>query len=204
MEQKSAEWFKARLGKITGSGVAALLTKSRKKDELFGETAKTYITEKVVELLTGQSKDVFENTAMRWGNDHEDEARSLYAFIHSADVKEVGFVYLDKYTGCSPDGLVGSDGLIEIKCPYNSINHYNTVVDGDVPVAYMPQVIFNMWVTNRAWCDFISYDPRFKKNSMSVIRVKMSDHIDYLENLVSRVALAREEIEKRLVEFYGV
>jgi putative phage-type endonuclease len=158
VEQRSEEWFKARLGKVTASRVADVLAKTKT-----GASASrtNYLTELVVERLTSQQSEFFTNEAMQWGTDTEPQARMAYEAEKGVLVDEVGFIDHSSILnfGCSPDGLVGEDGLIEIKCP-NSKTHIETILSGKAPSKYIPQMQTQMAVTGKAWCDFVSFDPR--------------------------------------------
>jgi hypothetical protein len=165
--QRDDDWYAARCGKATASRFKDAIatkkqTEKQKKDNLPGDPMQAqldYLTELVVERLTGRPVQKFTTAAMLWG-DHEPEARTAYEQITGTEVEETGFVAHDVlYAGCSPDGLVDWDGLIEIKCPYNSAVHIETLLGG-MPTDHMPQVQGQMWITGRQWCDFVSYDPR--------------------------------------------
>jgi putative phage-type endonuclease len=155
--QRSEDWYAARLGKATASrfkdAIAVL------KSGAPAQAQRDYVTELVVERLTGQRVQKYVTAAMQWG-DHEPEARAAYERITGRIVEETGFVAHDTLmAGCSPDGLVDWDGLIEIKCPWNTANHIETLLNG-MPTEHIPQVQGQMWITGREWCDFVSYDPR--------------------------------------------
>ena len=155
--QRSEDWYAARLGKATASrfkdAIAAL------KSGAPAQAQRDYLTELVVERLTQQPIQRFQNAAMQWG-DHEPEARTAYERITGRIVEETGFVAHDTLmAGCSPDGLVDWDGLIEIKCPWGTANHIETLLNG-MPAEHIPQVQGQLWITGREWCDFVSYDPR--------------------------------------------
>lgn len=198
VKQNTEEWLRVRLGKITGSGVAPLLTKGRKKDEYFGAGANTYIDEKVTEILTAAIPDQNSGRACEWGNEHEDEAIEVYELETWQKVERKGFYEGTPFIGCSPDGVVGN-GIIEVKCPYNSVNHYKVLKSGEIPKEYKPQVFFNMWVTDSEWCDFISFDPRFKgENKLVIIRVTREENEEYIENMAERVRAAAKIIEEDL------
>jgi hypothetical protein len=112
------------------------------------------------ERLTGQPVQRLDTAAMAWGRDQEAAAAALYADRTGAQVEEIGFVrHPHLEAGCSPDGLIDWDGLIEIKCPFNPINHVETL-EGGVPAEHIAQIQGQMWVTGRTWCDFVSFDPR--------------------------------------------
>ena len=156
--QRDADWYSARLGKATASrfkdAIAAL------KSGAPAQAQRDYLTELVVERLTQQPIQRFQNAAMTWGTEQEPAARAAYERVTGRIVEETGFVAHDTLmAGCSPDGLVDWDGLIEIKCPWNTANHIETLLNG-MPAEHIPQVQGQMWITGREWCDFVSYDPR--------------------------------------------
>jgi putative phage-type endonuclease len=180
MEQRTEEWFSARLGKVTASRVADVLAKIKS-----GESAsrKNYKMELVVQRLTGKAGESFTNAAMEWGTEQEPFARMAYEAHTGTFVKEEGFV--DHPTiegfGCSPDGIVG-DGLIEIKCP-NTANHIETVLENKAPSKYIPQMQCQMACTGAKWCDFVSFDPRVPEDlQLFVVRVERDqEYIDSME-----------------------
>jgi hypothetical protein len=166
-DQRTEDWYAARLGKATASRFKDAIatkkqTEKQKKDGLPGDPMQAqldYCTELVVERLTGQRAQKFVTAAMQWG-DHEPAARAAYERVTGRIVEETGFVAHDTLmAGCSPDGLVDWDGLIEIKCPFNTANHIETLLNG-MPAEHTAQVQGQMWITGREWCDFVSYDPR--------------------------------------------
>lgn len=185
MEQRSEEWFQARLGKVTASKLSDVMSTTKS-----GESAyrRTYRHQLVTERLTGKQTEIYINQAMQHGMDTEDEARDFYVFKH-ADVKEVGFV--DHPTidmaGASPDGLVGDDGLIEIKCRQPQ-NHTETLISHQIPSRYKLQMYWQMACTGRKWCDYVSYCPSFPESlKMVVIRLQWDDEqIKLLEESVTK------------------
>ena len=180
MEQRTEEWFAARLGKVTASRVADVLAKIKS-----GESAsrKNYKMELVVQRLTNKVGESFTNAAMEWGTEQEPFARMAYEAYTGTFVKEEGFV--DHPTiegfGCSPDGIVG-EGLIEIKCP-NTANHIETVLENKSPSKYIPQMQCQMACTGAKWCDFVSFDPRVPEDlQLLVVRVERDqEYIDAME-----------------------
>jgi putative phage-type endonuclease len=180
MEQRTEEWFAARLGKVTASRVADVLAKIKS-----GESAsrKNYKMELVVQRLTNKVGESFTNAAMEWGTEQEPFARMAYEAHTGTFVKEDGFV--DHPTiegfGCSPDGIVG-EGLIEIKCP-NTANHIETVLENKAPSKYIPQMQCQMACTGAKWCDFVSFDPRVPEDlQLFVVRVERDqEYIDSME-----------------------
>ena len=156
--QRDADWYAARCGKVTASRFRDAM--ATLKNGQPAQAQRDYLTELVVERLTGQPVQKFTTAAMLWGTEQEAAARAAYEQNTGTEVEETGFVAHDTlYAGCSPDGLVDWDGLIEIKCPYNSAVHIETLLGG-MPTEHMPQVQGQMWITGRQWCDFVSYDPR--------------------------------------------
>lgn len=170
MDQRSEEWYSARLGKVTASRLSDVLATIKT-----GEAAAraNYRIELVAERLTGKSTPGFTSAAMQWGVDCEPMARSAYETETGLIVTEVGFV--DHPTiamaGASPDGLVGDDGLIEIKCP-DTKTHIETLTSKKAPSEYIPQMQWQMACTGRQWVDFVSFDPRLPEHLMlEIIRV---------------------------------
>ena len=154
VEQRSPEWLALRRGVITASAADRLLTPAKLRE---------YALELAAEALVSEMPSQPITAPMQWGIDHEDAARLRYAFECDVHVTQIGFAWHDEwegYVGCSPDGLVGDDGLVEIKCP-SSKRHLEYLTSCECPKDYLPQVQFQLWVTGRAWCDFVSYDPRF-------------------------------------------
>lgn len=158
MEQRSADWFAARLGKVTASRIADVCAKTKTG---WGAGRANYRAQLVAERLTGQQQDSFTNAAMQWGIDTEEQARTAYAFLHGQKVVEEAFVIHPRIGmgGASPDGLVGDDGLVEIKCP-NTATHIDTLKGQAIPAKYIGQMDWQMACTGRQWCDFVSFDPR--------------------------------------------
>lgn len=174
MEQGSEAWLLARAGKVTASRVADLMARTKTG---YGASRANYLAELVAERLTGQPAARFLNDAMRWGTDQESNARAAYAFAYGVEIEETGLVMHPRIAdlGASPDGLVGKDGLIEIKCP-NTATHIDTLLSKAVPQKYVLQMQTQMACTGRGWCDFISYDPRMPAEmQMWVQRVPRDD-----------------------------
>ena len=158
MIQGSEEWHEARLGKVTASRIADMMARTKTG---WGAGRANYMAELLCERLTGSAEDRFTNAAMAWGTETEPQARAAYEFITGRAVEEVGFVDHPSIAmaGASPDGLVGDDGLIEIKCP-NTATHIETLLTETIPSKYRMQMLWQMACTGRAWCDFASFDPR--------------------------------------------
>lgn len=174
LDQGSAEWLAARAGMITASRIADLMAKTKT-----GESASrgNYRAQLVAERLTGKPQDSFSNAAMQWGTEQEPMARSAYEILRGEMIEQVGFVphpEIDK-SGASPDGLIGNDGLIEIKCP-NTATHIEYAVSGKPPTKYLLQMLWQMECTGRKWCDFVSYDPRMPPDmQLFIVRINRDD-----------------------------
>ena len=158
MEQGTEEWFTIRIGKVTASRVADVIAKTKTG---YSATRDNYMAQLVCERLTGQKGESFSNAAMQHGTDTEPLARAAYEALKDVLVDEVGFVPHPsiEMAGASPDGLVGDDGLLEIKCP-NTATHIETLLSQSVPGKYNTQMQFQMACTGRQWCDFVSFDNR--------------------------------------------
>jgi len=174
MEQKTDEWFTARIGKVTASRVADLMAKTKTG---YSASRDNYMAQLVCENLTKTKADGFTNAAMEWGTEQEPFARAAYEAKTGEMVEEIGFVPhpLIEWAGASPDGLVGPDGLVEIKCP-NTATMIDTLLTGKVPGKYNIQMQFQMACTGRHWCDYVVFDPRMPaKAQLFVKRVYRND-----------------------------
>ena len=187
MEQRSPEWYATRAGKVTASRVADLMARTRTG---WGASRANYMAELIVERLTGQPADSYQNAAMRWGIETEPQARDAYQFFADVDVVQVGFVDHPRIamSGCSPDGLIGDSGLVEFKCPATS-THIETLLTGAVPARYATQMLWQMACTERQWCDYVSFDPR------------MPEHVRYWCKRVHRDEKLIEELEREVGAF---
>lgn len=193
MEQRSEEWFKARLGKATGSRFNDVMTTLRSGGE--AAARKNYRAELVAERLTGVRNEMWTSPAMQWGIDNEPLARLAYELETGNEVEDAPFVpHPEMEAGVSPDGYIGKDGLIEIKCP-NTATHIETLKKSEVPRQYIAQVQGQLWITGRKWCDFVSFDPRLPENAqMIVVRVE-SDPV-YQAELEDEITDFLEGVDK--------
>ena len=172
-EQGSAEWFSERLGKVTASRVADVIAKTKTG---WGASRANYMAQLVAERLTGAPQESYTNAAMQWGIDMEPDARAAYSFYADCDVSPVGFVphqYI-AMSGASPDGLIGEDGLVEIKC-LNTATHIDTLLSKRVPEKYVTQMMWQMACTGRKWCDFVSFDPRMPEHMRMFVQRRERD-----------------------------
>ena len=194
IQQKSPEWFNIRKGRITSSEVWKIMGEGKSKTESLSETAKSYLLEKVSEKLGGFSSPAL-GQALDWGTDLEDTARDIYKAATGLDVQPCSFYTVGNHYGGSPDSIVNPDGTLEIKCPYNSVNHFKYgLITSDAEfkkasTAYYYQCISHMAVTGAKWCDFISFDPRVSTDYMMFIYRLHRDE-DEIKNMLSRVDIA--------------
>lgn len=193
--QRSTDWFKIRLGCVTGSGVTNIFSKTKTGDS---EAKKKYKNKLIVERLTNESQDNdFVNSAMMWGIEKEEMAREAYQEQNEVLVKQEGFIKVDnEFIGYSPDGLVNENGLIEIKCP-SSAKHFEYLDSEEIPKEYINQMLLGMIVTNRGWCDFISYDPRFPKSMQLFVKRIFAKHYD-IEEFLKSVREFNNEVEQSI------
>lgn len=186
-EQGSPEWLQERCGQVTASRIADVMAKTKAG---YGAGRANYMADLIAERLTGIPKQGFTNEAMRWGTETEPQARAMYEFQTGREVAEVGYVphpVIDG-TGASPDGLIGDDGLIEIKCP-NTATHIETLRGAPIDRKYVLQMHWQMICTGRDWCDFVSFDPR--------LPLEMQMHVRRVE----RDAELAEEITAEVTQF---
>lgn len=162
VEQGTAEWFALRLGKLTGSDAQAIATN--------GKGLESLVFEKVAEIITGKMKPQYTNDDMARGNMLEELARSSYELESGLQVQKVGFIELDQYTGSSPDGLIGKDGMVEIKCKNDAL-FAKYMYEGKIDSSHYWQMQMNMHVSGRKWCDYVIFNENFPKTTI-VTRVK--------------------------------
>lgn len=193
--QGSPEWLAIRCGKITASRVADLMARTKTG---YGASRANYMAELICERLTGQPAERFTNAAMQWGTETEPQARAMYEFISGVNVDQVGFVPHGTIAsfGASPDGLIGDDGMVEIKCP-NSATHIETLLNGSVDGKYNTQMQAQMACTGRKWCDFVSFDPRLPAEmQMFVKRIERDDA--FISNMVSEIKAFQQDMEGKI------
>jgi putative phage-type endonuclease len=201
MIQGSPEWLQARCGFVTASRFSDVLTDARSKSATLSKTAESYLLELLGERLSGQPVQQGESFAMRWGTENEPRARDRYEWHTGSVVTQVGFLphATEEWVGCSPDGLVGDDGVIEIKCPLTYREHVRVLESRSCPAEHMPQVMGELWVTGRQWCDFVSYHPLMRDRHMiAVVRVERDE--EYVRDLADRVCRFRDLVQERLAK----
>lgn len=174
IQQRSPEWFQERLGKVTASRVADVMARTKSG---YSASRANYLAQLVAERLTGQPQESYTNAAMQWGIDQEPAAKAAYEFYRNAEVLPVSFLPHPKIkmAGASPDGLVSSAGLIEIKCG-NTATHLDTLLSGSMPPKYLHQILMQLACSERDWCDFVSFDPRMPAHmQLFVARIERDD-----------------------------
>lgn len=194
--QGSPEWFALRCGKVTASRVADIVAKTKTG----ASTSRTnYAAELIAERLTGVANEGFTSSAMQWGTDQEPIARIAYEFMNDVDVEQVAFVIHPRIedSGASPDGLVGSDGLVEIKCP-NTATHIETLTKAVIPAKYITQMMWQMACTGRQWCDFVSFDPRLPESMQLFVKRVPRDEAVIAELEAEVKTFISEEVEAKV------
>lgn len=181
MDQGGDEWARARLGIPTASKFATVMAKGE------GKTRSEYMRKLAGEIVTGEPMDSFVSAHMERGKVMEDEARDLYAFVHDAEIRRVGFIRNGK-KGASPDSLVGSEGGLEIKTALPHIQ-IERLLRGDLPSEHKAQVQGNIWLAERDWWDFCSYWPKLPLLTVRVFR----DDI-YIKNMAGEIDRFNDEL----------
>uniref|UniRef100_A0A6H1ZM53 Putative exonuclease n=1 Tax=viral metagenome TaxID=1070528 RepID=A0A6H1ZM53_9ZZZZ len=190
-QQGTDEWIAAKLGKVSSSHFSEVLAKGQ------GKTRNAYMLKLAAERLTGLPQEGYSNIKMDRGIEIEPQAREYYAKLYDCEVVQVGFCQLNEDVGTSPDGLIGDNGAIEIKCP-DSTTHLANIITAKMPTIYVPQVQGQLWITGRKFCDFVSFDPRVQQRPFWSVRIERDE--EYIKNLSESiwqfVSELRELIEK--------
>lgn len=171
IEQGTKEWLSMRGGCVGASRIIDVMAKSKDGE---AATRKNYKAQLIAERLTGQAQESFTSDAMKRGTELEPVARAMYEVKTGNFVDQVGFIIHPDiaYAGASPDGLIDSDGLVEIKCP-NTATHIEYLKERKPPRNYMLQMQWQMECTGRKWCDWVSYDDRLPERlQMMIVRVE--------------------------------
>ena len=197
MEQRTPEWFAARTGKVSASKVSDVMSKTKSG---YGASRATYMSQLLVERLTGTPTEFYANAAMQWGTDTEPQARAAYEFKTGNAVIEEGFILHPniEMSGASPDGMVCDEGMLEIKCP-NTATHIATLLAEKAPSKHMNQMQWQMACAGRQWCDFVSFDPRLPENNdFFCVRVDRDD--ERIEELESEVVKFLGELDEMILK----
>ena len=195
MDQRSPEWYAARLGKVTASRVADVVAKTKTG---YSTSRVNYMAQLICERLTGVQGESYSSAAMQWGTDTEPMARSAYENFSGALVMETGLVphQTIPMAAASPDGLIGSDGLVEIKCPITA-THIETLLGQSTPGRYVTQMQWQMACTGRKWCDFVSFDPRMPE-SMQLFVERIARNDETISLLEREVVMFLGELDEKV------
>ena len=194
-EQRSSEWFAARLGKMTASRFKDVMAKGQ------GKSRHSYMLQIAAERLSNLPQESYTNAAMEWGTEHEADAIKAYEDEMQCVVNPVGFIEHSAWVGASPDGLVGEGGNVEVKCP-NSTTHLNYILTNKVDPKYKGQVQGQLWVSGRQWCDWISYDPRIPQHPLHVIRIDRDE--EYIAKLEVECERFKQDCVKLMSTITGM
>lgn len=188
VSQGSDEWKYLRLGKVTGSRLK----------EVMGKDNLSLVDELIAEQVSEELEEVYINKSMQWGIDWEPVARKEYEKLNKRSVGQCGFLQSDKYPllGVSPDGLVGAEGAIEIKCP-GTKTHVRYIRQSQIPNEYKYQVVQYFLVhEDLKWLDFVSYDPRFKVKPMFIHRVLREELRELIEECTEAIEKFFTKLDK--------
>lgn len=201
IDQRSPEWYRARSGKFTGSRFKDVLT--RNPDGKQPKAYENLIWQLVVERITGTFEDTgVDSASLRWGREHEEDARKFYSFDTGESVEKCGFVehpIFKAFVGVSPDGLVGKNGGTEFKCPKRSEIHLSRFITG-ITDEFMPQVQGCIWACEREWWDWISYDPRMPMH-LRMFRQRAYRDDDFIKQMEKTVLIAEGEVRELLEKY---
>lgn len=199
MEQRSDEWLKAKCGCVGCSRIGDILASGRGGSP--SATRKNYMAELLCERLTGKTQEHFTSPSMLWGIEKEPMARASYEAMYGVITEETGGqMHPDIYGWWgSPDGLVGDDGGIEIKCP-NTATHLDTLLNGKINQDYIYQMAGYTEIFGREWWDFVSFDPRLPEHLATYVRRFRRDELPIAEvkEGVIKFLSELEELQKRL------
>jgi len=192
IQQGTDEWHEIKKGKMSASHAQAIGNNGKGLD--------TYIYQLATELFSQAERDNYTNKDMERGNELEPIARQLYEKVNNVKVIQVGFVEMNKYAGCSPDGLVGEDGLLEIKCP-NDVNYFKFLIgESKTDPGWEWQIQMQLLITERKWCDLLYYNPNFKGKEGKIKRIFPDQ--EKQEKLITGLKAGEEKL-KDLINKYN-
>lgn len=198
VEQGSDLWKQIRLGHVTASNMAEVMSKGKGSAEAVGRYK--YKVRLVAERMTATAGESYSNAAMEWGVEQEQFACIAYEAEKNTFLDKTGFWLHPsiKWLGVSPDRLVGDDGLVEVKCP-NTTTHLGYLFEQKVPTDYYKQIQCQLWVTGRNWCDFISFDPRLpKRNQLLIVRVERDESL--INEMEAETLRFLDEVENLIIK----
>ena len=197
IEQGSEEWLALRYGWTTASRFKDVMAKGQ------GKTRKSYMYQLAAEAISDMRQESFTNEYMEWGTETEPQARDTYEFVSGNTVEMVTFIRLggDMKIGCSPDGLVGDDGMVEFKCP-KTTTQIETYLSGKMPTGHKAQVQGQLWISERQWTDFVSFDPRIDGDaSYFCTRIERDDK--YIKEIEEACLIFTEELKEMVLTLRG-
>lgn len=195
IHQRNEGWFADRCGKVTASRIKDMTAKPTK-----GKQQNALTLTVLSERITGVQEESKPTAAMQWGIDQEPHAIAAYENATDLFVEGTSLInhpFID-WSGASPDGLVGKDGQLEIKCPATS-THLNTLLAQEVPAEHIPQITWQLACTLREWCDFVSFDPRLPKHLQLFIKRVYAKDLD-ITGIENSVRAFNVNIEALLAE----
>lgn len=187
-EQRTEDWYNIRKGKMTASNADTIIAN--------GKGLETYIYNLMAEYYSSAEKENYINADMQRGIDLEPEARLEFEFYTNLDVQEVGFIEYNEFIGVSPDGLIGDDGLIEIKCPNDSV-YFKLLLSDNIKPEYIAQMQMQLYVTDRQYCYFVSYNPNFEKSLYIKKITRDEEMIEKLKKGLAEGTKLIKEIKKQ-------
>lgn len=196
--QGSPEWFQMRCGFIGASRIADIMSNGKGGAESTGRA--NYRAQLVCERLTGCVAESFGNAYTQRGTEDEGAARECYEFVSGYTVEQTSFLFhpMLPFSGCSPDGMIGTDGLVEIKRKIPA-HHIEYIFKNRVPPEYIKQMMWQMAVTSRAWNDFCSYCPELPEN-MQLFICRLHRDNAMIAEMESAVITFNESVEKMMAE----
>ena len=205
IDQNTDQWSQLRVGRITASRAKLIMSEPRSKEARetgkLSKQAETLMNQMLAERITGNysaGNGMPGVRAIEHGNQWEPKARQVYEEIKGTPVKQVGFIEHDTLAaGCSPDGLIGEVGGLEIKCPYDSSVHMTTLLSQTMPTEHKPQIQFSLWISNREWWDFMSYDPRCPEPHFAAVILRQERDEEYIQTIDRRAKRFLDEMRSR-------
>lgn len=193
LEQGTNEWFDCRKGKMTASNANTIAVAAKGLD--------TYIETIVADIFASQKESSYKSKAMERGNELEDVAKSIYELNNNVVIENVGFIEYSDYIGCSPDGLIGEDGGIEIKC-INNKDYFKLLIGEEKPdISYIMQCQMCLMITERKWWDLVYYNPNFEQ---STIVFRLQPDLEKINKLKIGLSIGEEKIKRLVKIFYNI
>ena len=184
MKQLSDEWFEIRKGKMTASHAQAIGN--------CGKGLDTYILQIMSDYYEITPEEKYTNSQLERGLDLEGQAVEIYEMMHNVKVERPGFIERDKYSGVSPDGLIGEPGGLEVKC-HNNLKHFKLLLDGKIESGYIWQMQMGLFITGREWWDYMAYNPNFKE---SVFIKRITPDLKMFEMLKKGIDIGKIKIDE--------